>query len=183
MNKDKLKNFTKIVLEPFAFGLLALLFIIPAITVINLEPVTKTLKDLDVLGITNKSELQVNVVGGSHMIFRSEKIQFNEDVYTYTTTLTRRESDRYSKPILEIINNKQEEISLDIYGSTKLPTASDITMIIDNQVYRLQNPKGEANTQKITFLPNKKYLVYIAVENFSDVQFDEEFELTIKEIK
>ncbi len=138
MNKEKIKNFTKVVLEPFAFGLLALLFIIPAITVINLEPITKAIKDINVLGVTNKSELQINAIGGSHIIFRTEKVQFLDNIYSYTTTLLGRDSGRYSKPILEIVNNKEDEISLEIYGSTNIPTGSDFTIIIEDQVYRLR---------------------------------------------
>ena len=183
MKNPKVKKFVNLVLEPVAFGLLALLFIIPSITVINLEPITKVLKDLDVLGVSNKSEISINIIGGTHQIFNREKIEAVDGVYTYTTVLTRREADRYSKPILEIINNTQEEAILEIYGNTALPTGSDITMIINDQVYRLQGSNGEITSQKIAFVPNQKYVIFLAVESFSNVQFEEDFELKIKEIE
>ncbi len=183
MKNQKLKKFANLVLEPVAFGLLALLFIIPSITVVNLEPITKTLKQIDILGVSNKAELSINVIGGTHQIFNKEKVEKVDGVYTYTTVLTRREADRYSKPILEIINNKQEEVVLEIYGNTALPTGSDITMIIEDQVYRLQSPKGDVSNQKITLVPNKKYVIFLAIESFSNVQFEEDFTLKIKEIE
>jgi uncharacterized protein YoxC len=47
MAENKLKKTLALVVEPIALGLVALLFIIPAITVINLKPITKTLKKLE----------------------------------------------------------------------------------------------------------------------------------------
>lgn len=183
MQNTKIRKISTLILEPVAFGLLALLFIIPSITVINLEPITKKIKEFDVLGISSQSELSVNIIGGSHQIFDRENLDDTDQEYIYTTLLTRRNADRYSKPILEIINKKQEEMILEIYGNTTLPTGSNISLIIDDQVYKLQTPDGDIHTQKIKVIPNKKYVLFLAVENFSDVQFEEDFELHIKEIE
>jgi hypothetical protein len=180
MTGNKLKKTLSLVVEPIALGLVALLFIIPAITVVNLQPLTKELKKLDVLGVTNTSDLKINIVGGTHQIFFNERIQSDESgKYTYTTKLTKREADSYSKPILEIVNNKEGAVNLDIYGSTSLPTGSDIGIIIKDQRYRLQESNGSTQNQKITIYPNERYIVYLYIESFSDVQFEEDFELTI----
>ncbi len=56
-------------------------------------------------------------------------------------------------------------------------------MIINDQVYKLQSANGDVETQKILLSPNQKYIVYLVVESFSNVQFNEDFELKIKEIK
>lgn len=184
MKNQKLKNFFISVLEPFAFGLLALIFILPTITVMNLEPITKAFKNLDVLGVSDKAQLSINIIGGTHQIFSREKLQEDENgIYTYVTTLTRRDSDRYSKPILEIVNDKNEDVKLEIYGNTHLPTYSNISMIINDQVYKLQSSNGDVTTQKILLLPNQKYVVYLVIESFSNVQFNDDFELKIKEIE
>ncbi|HBB64833.1 MAG: hypothetical protein UR34_C0012G0017 [candidate division WS6 bacterium GW2011_GWC1_33_20] len=182
MRTEKFKKFATFVLEPIAFGLLALLFILPTITVMNLQPITKALNNINVLGVGNKAELKVNIVGGTHQIFSQEKIDEVDGQYTYKTILTRRESDRYSKPIIEIINNKAQETIVEIYGGTQLPTGSDITMIISDQVYRLQAPNGDVTSHKITLIPGQKYIIFLAVETFSDVQFEEDFQLNIKEL-
>ncbi len=180
-------NFKKIfttILEPIAFGILALLFILPTITVVNLEPLTKAFKNLDVLGVSEKAELEIEVVGGTHQIFSREKLKEDEEgVFSYTTIITRRDSDRYSKPILVIKNNRNEESKIEVYGHTNLPTKSDISLIIDDQVYRLESPSGDVSSHKILLAPNGEYNVFLAIESFSDVQFNEEFELEIKEIE
>lgn len=183
MKENKIKKTLALVVEPIALGLVALLFIVPAITVINLQPITKKLKDLNVLGVTNSSQLQINVVGGSHLIFQNEKVDLVEDKYIYKTKLTKRDADSYSKPIIEIINNKEESINLDIYGGTTLPTRSDIGLIIEDQRYRLQEPNGDRRIQKVIIPAKERYIVYLYVESFSDVMFEEDFELTIKEIQ
>lgn len=184
MKNQKLKKFFTLVLEPFAFGILALIFIIPTITVVNLEPITKVLKNLDVLGVSDEARVEINAIEGTHQIFGREKLLEDESgTFTYTTTLTRREADRYSKPILEIKNNKNIDVKLEIYGNTHLPTYSNISMIINDQSYKLQSPNGDVTTQNILLAPNQKYVVYLVVESFSNVQFNEDFELKIKEIE
>lgn len=185
MAENKFKKTLALVVEPIALGLVALLFIIPAVTVVNLQPLTKKLKELDVLGVTNRSELQINIVGGKHQIFLNETIEKDEDnsKYIYRTKLTKRDADSYSKPILEIINNKEESINLDIYGDSSIPTGSDIGLIIKDQRYRLQQSSGSTVTQNITILPKERYIVYLYIESFSTVKFEDNFELTITEVQ
>ena len=72
MQGPKIKQFVTLILESIAFGLLALLFIIPSITVINLEPITKSLKELNVLGVSSRSELSINMIG-EHIKSLTEK--------------------------------------------------------------------------------------------------------------
>jgi len=89
---NNIKKITNLILEPIALGLLALLFIIPTITVINLQPITKKLENLNVLGVSNKSELQINIVGGTHQIFNSESITEENGSYIYKTKLQKKRS-------------------------------------------------------------------------------------------
>ncbi len=184
MKNNKFKKSFSLIIEPIALGLIALLFILPVITVVSLQPITKKLKEIDVLGISNKSELKINIIGGTHQIFLNEAVSSDSDgTYIYRTKLTKREADSYSKPILEIVNNKEGSINLDIYGSTLIPTRTEIGLIIKDQKYRLQAPQGDITTQRITLLPKEKYIIYLYVESFSNVMFEEDFELTITEIQ
>ncbi|MGI6423268.1 MAG: hypothetical protein ACOX0X_01430 [Candidatus Dojkabacteria bacterium] len=183
MGKKEIKKTLALVVEPLALGLVALLFIIPAITVVNLQPITKKLKELNVLGVTNTEGLKVNIVGGTHQIFFNEMIEADDGIYLYKTKLVKRNADSYSKPILEIVNTKGENINLQIYGGTLIPTKSEIGVIIKDQKYRLQGTEGNIETQNISIPAKEKYIVYLYVENFSDIQFEEDFELTIKEIQ
>jgi hypothetical protein len=168
-------------MEPIALGLLALLFIIPSITVINLEPITKNLKKFtNVLGVTNSSEVIVDLIGGTHEVLNAEKIYKEEDGnYTYSAILTKRGSDFYSKPILKVQNRTEEEKTLTFLGSTTTPTQSNIGLIINDQTYKLQKASGESKTVEVLLRPDKEFLVYLTVESLVGIQFSEEFEMDI----
>lgn len=179
--KSKFKEVFGKVLEPIALGLLALLFIIPTITVINLEPITKNIKEFtDVLGVTNSSEVIVDLVGGTHEIVSSEKIYKNDDgSHIYQAKLTKRGADFYSKPILRLENRTDQEKSITFLGTTVNPTRSEIGLIINDQSYRLQRSQGESNTVEILLRPQGKYDVYLTIESLVGVQFSEDFEMKI----
>lgn len=184
MKNQKLKKTFSLIIEPIALGLLALLFIIPTITVINLKPIEKKIKDSNVLGLSEKAQIEISIVGGTHQVFSQEKLEKDEDeTYKYTAIITSRDANRYSKPILEIKNSKSSEVAIEVYGYTDLPTHSDISLIINDQIYRLQNPQGNTTTQLILLQPGEKYIVYLAIENFSNIQFSEDFTLEIKEVQ
>jgi hypothetical protein len=179
--KTKFKQFIGKILEPVALGLLALLFIIPSITVVNLEPITKNFKKFtDVLGVTTNSEVIVDLVGGTHEILSGEKIYQKEDEsHIYQAVLTKRGSDFYSKPILKIENRTDENKNITFMGTTLNPTRSDIGLIINDQAYRLQKSSGESETVEILLRPQSEYLIYLTVESIVGVQFSEEFEMQI----
>jgi hypothetical protein len=179
--QSKFKSVLGKVLEPIALGLLALLFIIPSITVINLEPITKNLKQFtDVLGVTTSSELIVDLVGGTHEVLASEKVYRNENgEYIYNAVLTKRESDFYSKPILQLENRTDEDKIVTFVGSTTNPTRTDIGLIINDQSYKLQDSNGESEIVEILLRPQSEYLVYLTVESVIGVQFSEDFEMKI----
>ncbi len=179
--RSKLKEFTSKILEPIALGLLALLFIIPSITVINLEPITKNLKEFtDVLGVTTANQVIIDLVGGTHEIVSTERIyKDGENGYTYEAMLTKRESDFYSKPILQIRNNTQEDKVLSFLGTTLNPTRSDIGLIVNSQEYKLQSSQGISETVEILLKPQSTYDVFLTVESVVGIQFSEEFDMSI----
>jgi len=185
-SKLKSPQYKKIIaqiLEPFALGLLALLFIIPTLTVFNLSPITKTLEKLNVLGVTSNEDVTFTLVEGKHEIIRSEYLVKNEDGdYTYSTTLSKRASDSYSKPVIELKNNTQKQQTILLYGQTKSPTKSNISIIINNHPYKLQDETNNTYPQEITVDPEKSAIMFLSIENLSGVQFSEDFEmhLTVK---
>lgn len=174
------KVFTQI-LEPFALGLLALFFILPIITVMNLTPITKQVQKLDILGVTNQDEVIVRLIGGRHEIFGSESLNKVEDhEYSYSVRLGKRASDSYSKPILEIENKSAEDKTLSFWGQTLSNTRSDIYLIINEETYRLQDNSGNTQIQEISLSQNEEVIVFLALENLSRVQFSEIFDMTIE---
>lgn len=180
--RSKFKEVVNKILEPIALGLLALLFIIPTITVVNLEPITKNIKDFtDVLGVTTSSEVIIDIVGGTHEVVRSERIQkINDQEYKYEATLTKRDADFYSKPILQIRNNSEVEKTLTFFGTTINPTRSDIGLIVHDQYYRLQKSRGESQEVNILIRPGGMFDVYLTIESVIGVQFSEDFEMRVR---
>ena len=180
-NRENLKTVFTQILEPFALGVLALLFIIPIITVMNLTPLTKQLKKLDVLGVTTQDGVKVTLVGGKHEVFTSENLsKIDEEHYTYSAILNKRASDNYSKPIIELENKNDVEIKLTFLGQTLSNTKSNIFLLVNEKSYRLQDSKGNTYTQEITLQPFEKLTIFLAIENLSGVQFSEEYDMDIK---
>jgi hypothetical protein len=169
------------IIEPVALGILALLFIIPSITVLNLKPITKSIKEFtDVLGVTSNQTIIVDLVGGTHEIVSAEKIYKDGDSgYIYEAVLTKRESDFYSKPILQLRNNSNEDKTVTFLGTTLNPTRSDIGLIINDQEYKLQRSNGQSELVEILLKPQATYDVYLTVESVVGVQFSEDFNLKI----
>ena len=178
--KDRTKRIFIQIIEPLALGLLALVFILPIITVMNLTPLTKELKKLDVLGVTTQDEVSLTLIEGKHEIFTSESLNKLEDLnFTYSVTLNKRASDNYSKPILDVENKSDVNKTISFFGQTLSNTRSNIFLKIDEKSYRIQDSKGQTYTQEITILPNEKIVVFLAIENLSGVQFSEIFDMDI----
>lgn len=180
-NAQKFKKALTLIVEPLALGVLALLFIIPTITVMNLSPITKKLQDLNILGVNTDSTVSVTLVGGKHDVFSEENLNKTSDTkYEYTTKLSKRAADSYSKPIIEIKNNTTETQEVSFYGQTLNQTQSSIRIIVDDQAYKIQDDKGQTYPQEISIAPSSKAVIFLAIENFTGVQFSEEFDLQIK---
>ena len=184
---EKLHNFKNTavkILEPFAIGLLALLFIIPTLTVINLSPITKKLQELNVLGVNTQDEVSFTLIEGTHDIFKNETLsRIEEGNYTYSCDLNKRTADNYSKPILEIANNSTDIKEIQLYGQTLVPTNSNLFLIINEKSYKIQNEKGFTSPLKIEVFPGEKQIVFLSIESLSGIQFNEKFNMDIKVTK
>lgn len=179
--KETAKKVFLQVLEPFALGLLALLFILPTITVFNLSPITKQLAKLNILGVATENDITVSLVEGKHNIFTSEVLNKLESSYEYSVNINKREADSYSKPILKIENKNNEFKTLTFYGQTASNIKSNIYLKVGEDTYKLQDDKGFTYNQEIEFLPNDNAVIFLVVENFSNVQFTENFSMNISE--
>ena len=180
-NKEKIKKIFSQILEPFALGLLALLFIIPSITVLNLSPITKQLQKLNILGVTTENSISISLVDGKHNIFTSELLNNIDGKYEYSANISKRESDSYSKPILKIVNKNNENKTLIFYGHTASNTKSNIYIKTTDSSLKLQDDKGFTYQQEIELQPNQELVVFLSVENFSNIQFTESFSMSITE--
>lgn len=179
--KEKFKRIAGQILEPFALGLLALLFIIPTITVMNLTPITKEFEKLNILGVTTHGDILINLVGGTHEIFREEMLnRVDDETYAYSTRLVKRAADSYSKPIIKVENRSEEAVNLFFFGQTLTNTRSTISLIVNNEYFIVQDSTGETFDHEIEILPGQERIIFLALENLSGVQFSEMFDLSIK---
>jgi len=166
-------------LEPFALGILCLLFIIPAFTFSNLTPLTQNI-DSNVLGTQDKTGFNVELVGGSHNVLQNEHLFKNENGnYKYETKILRHTSGNYSKPILLIENLSSVEQNITFTGRTEIPTGSRIGIIYKNKFYELQNNRGETTDRTLTLDPLSTTNIFLSAESFSYVQFKETFYMDI----
>ena len=165
--------------EPFALGVLCLLFIIPALTFSNLTPSAKNI-DSNVLGVQDEVDLEIQLVGGNHNIFQNEHFFKNsESLYSYDTKILSHTAGSYSKPVLYIENNSTSPQTITLTGKTEIPTGSSIGIIYNNKFYELQDGKGEITKRSITIDAVSTVNVFLSIESFSDVQFEEIFYMDI----
>lgn len=181
---QKVKNFFSVIVEPFALGLLALLFIIPTITVMNLTPITKKLEQLNVLGVNTSSSISITLVGGKHDVFTEEDlVKVSDTEYNYSVKLNKRAADSYSKPILELENKTSEVQEIAFLGQTQTSTQSNISLLIDQKTYKLEDDKGFTYPHNIFLAPTEKVVVFLSVENLTGIQFSEIFDLQVKVVE
>ncbi len=166
-------------LEPFALGILCLLFIIPALTFSNLTPIVKELNS-NVLGVQDETGFNIELVGGSHNVFQGEHLVKDSDIlYSYDSKILAHKSGSFSKPILIIENISNEKQDIFFSGSTEIPIQSRIGLIYNDTFFELQNEDGETTKQTLTIDPLSTITVFLSVESFTDVQFSEVFYMNV----
>lgn len=183
---QKFKKILSLVIEPIALGVLALLFIIPTITVMNLSPITKKLKDLNVLGANTQSSISITLVGGKHPILTEENLnKISDTSYEYSTLVAGRNADSYSKPIVEIKNNTDKAQKISFYGQTANQTQSNIYLRTDEDdtAKKLQDDKGQTYVQEISVAPSSTIVVFLSVENQNGINFSTQFDMQIKVVE
>lgn len=183
LQSEKTRKVVGQIFEPIALGILALLFIIPTVTVMNLTPITKKLEELNVLGVTVESDIDFTLVEGTHDIFITENLYKEENKFTYTTQLSKLSADNYSKPILEVANNSADIKVIEYYGQTISPTRTHIFLISNDQSYLLQDDKGFTYPQEIEIYPGEKQILFLSIESLSGVEFNEDFEMEMKVVE
>ncbi len=180
-DKSKIKKIASQVLEPVIIVALVLVFVIPILSVLNISPITRQLKKLDVLGVTTQSNYTISLVEGRHKIFTSEKLREleNKDNFEYSTSIGKRSNDRYSKPILKIKNKGSEPMTFLFNGGTTINTRSNILLNIEDKAYKIQADTGITYSQEIEIEPNEEKTIFLVVESLNSVQFSEEFKMNI----
>jgi hypothetical protein len=167
------------VLEPFGLLVLAFLFVLPVLTVLNLDTVSEN-KPVNVLGVQDEPGLGIALVGGIHEVFEDESLSFITDTTAkYSTTLRKRDKGEYSKPVLQITNKSSKDAKVTVSGYTQLSTGSDIYIIVNNEKNILQTKNGKSIDVSFTLDGTETIDMYILVDSTKTVLFDEEFEIRV----
>lgn len=166
------------VLEPFAIIALVALFVLPALTVLNLTPMVSPVND-NVLGATDREGVGVALVGGIHTTIDNESMEAGDSDITYTAKLRARDQGIYSKPILELTNFNNERTDMQV--SAYLPNVSDtdIKVVFNNEEYRLIHIDGRRYTQTIPMDKDDKGILYLSLDTKQDIRFAEELEVVV----
>jgi len=181
---NRLKNRFSYAFEPFAIILLIALFILPTLAVLNLTPLSsKSKMNSNVLGVKDREEIGLALVGGIHDIFKTEFLNSNTiDIYSYNSDIIKHSKGRYSKPILEITNFSSQGKKVQISSNSTISDNSIISLIYNDQIFVLQNTNGNTFTKSINLKEKSKDIIYLQLESFNNVRYNGEISITISSI-
>lgn len=166
------------VLEPFAILALVALFVLPALTVLNLTPKVSPVND-NVLGVADRDGVGVALVGGIHTVIDNESIETGANKATYTAKLRAREKGIYSKPILELTNFNNERTEVEVSAYLQNVSDTDIKVVYNDIEYRLIHIDGRRYTQTIPMNKDNKGILYLSLDTKQNIRFAEDLEVTV----
>ncbi len=174
---------SEIILQPVLLVMALSVFLLSTLAFINLSPKYIT-SDKNVLGVSDKKEVGVVLVGGTHNYINNEGLSFNEDKsFTYTFNINNRESGIISKPSLEITNDSSEEIKVKINSFSSSLTQSDIILKYKSSYLVLINSVGAQSNPTLTIPAQSKDIIYISVENTQPIRYSQEVTISFTTIK
>jgi hypothetical protein len=179
----RVKNKITPLLEPFAIVALLSLFILPALVLVNLTPVTSTQNNTkNVLGLDDKpGNTGVLMVGGTHSIITNEKFEAKDNgISVYATTLKARGMGTYSKPIIQIDNPSGHEVTVEFVSYSSSSLYSDVVLKYDNNLVSLATSQGASAVGKVVVGANKTVNVYLEVANALPISFDQNLQIEVK---
>lgn len=177
MSENK-KNLLPQLFEPLAIVALLALFLIPTLTVINLSPITKEKKQLDVLGATSSpNNIIIQSVNEENEIFSSDNLRKEIDgEWIYTTEVEPREGNKvYTKQAFRITNNSNTQQRLVVSGYTDSTSFTNFSLKIDGFWYVLRDNSKEMYEREIVLEPGVVKSVYISTYSDYNVLFKEVF--------
>ena len=186
-----LSNLFGKILEPFALCLLLVIFFIPVITVINLQPTTQKgeLTYSNVLGTSSQStgqpgEITITLMDEeSRGIFSDNSLQLLDNKQLeYSVVIGVRDSGIFSNPSFEINNQTDSTRTIEISGQTDTNINSNIYILIGDNSYKIQDSNGNTYTQEVDINKGERVTAYLSVDNKNPVQFAEKLNIYLRQI-
>ncbi|MBN1618083.1 hypothetical protein JW887_01950 [Candidatus Dojkabacteria bacterium] len=164
-------------LDPFVVAALFLLFLIPAITVINLTPGYMKQNNTDVLGLSDTEAVRVtfNNITNEYLSTTTYKTMI-EGNYEINVATYSRPSGRYSYNFMSIENNLDKDKYIFVTSSfSQIEPDTQISLTVDGIKYILVDRDGNTYSPGITLRQGEKFDVGVMVENDYDVSFSSNF--------
>lgn len=178
----RIRNKLGSMLDPIAIIGMLLLLLLPTLTVMNLSPRTKgsSVNDRNVLGEQDNPNIGVVLVGGIHDYMKEELLDFPaEGIFRYRNTIIAHEKGRYSKPILQIVNNSSDIKDVSVSAILYQPSNTEVSLILDEKEYILVSKQGEPFTHSIKLDGKSDDIAYLKFASSNKVSFNNTVEVQI----
>ncbi|MBI2357218.1 hypothetical protein HYV12_04175 [Candidatus Dojkabacteria bacterium] len=183
MIKREIKRFRNKVgkyMDPLAIIAMILVLLLPALTVINLSPLSKSnvKTNKNVLGEAVGKDLGFVLVGGVHDYIKEELLDFpSEDTYQYVATIIKHNPGRYSKPIVQIVNENSQEQAVTVSALMATTSNTEVSIIVNEKEYRLVSSEGEPYTTSIVLPSKSENIMYLKLVTQTPTLFNNNIEL------
>lgn len=173
--------------EPFMILALVMLFILPILSVKNLTPHTGkapelNAENLNVLGVEvgNGQPFEIYEVGGMHNYIQNEKLtKLDSGSYQFSTKILLRKAGLYNKPILQVSNPTQDDVTLELSLKDFENSSTQIGLLVDKTNFVLHDSNGLIYSHQITIKSGQNVTLYLDVRNEVAVNFNEEITLLL----
>jgi hypothetical protein len=178
----KFKKSTEKFLDPFLVLALLLVFVVPAVAVLNLTPTWRTMDEgAKVLGTTDQDQLVlIPYQTGAQGLQLIEVNQTTETSYLLTLKNLAHEEGRYINKIFDIANPTQTQKQLAVEPSFQdVPDGTKVSIMIDEVKHVLLDTDGTSYPVGIYLQDEEEFPVYLVLESENDVNHTSQFMLDV----
>lgn len=174
-------------LDPIGILALIAIFILPILAVINISPETKTPTPnrSNVLGAQVQGDLEVKLMEGTHSVITSESLKDAYVAplrYTYSAVLLSREAGSYSKPLVEITNPTDENVSFRFNILEQPQGKTEVGIYLEDKNFIILDAAKEKYAREFTIPANSDQTYYLYLTDTNTVNFNQEVSIQISEL-
>lgn len=171
-----------VLFEPLLVLVLLIFFVGPLLIVVNLspQPSTPPLFEDDVLGVTDEKIPTIKLVGGTHKYINDERIaKDNSLVYEYFFTLLARDKGIYNKPVLQISNPTDDQITIQMNMTRNEPSKTQISFALETSVQTIKRSNGSKNIIEFSLEPQQVVIIDLEAISAVKTNFNESYLVNI----
>lgn len=168
--------------EPLMVLALVILIVGPLLIVVNLspQPSTPPLSEDDVLGVTDEKIPTIKLVGGTHTYINDERLaKDNNLVYEYFFTLLAREKGIYNKPVLQVSNPTDDQITIRMNMTRNEPSKTQVSFGFETSVQTIKRSDGSKNIIEFALQPQQVVIIDLEALSAVKTNFNETYRIII----